>query len=135
MLIFAGGGAAERERVESIVAAHDYPFTHARDVPGTRIEFDKAMISIVLNVGGLIHTVKPSGELIDVRMGDLCKDSSKAQFVEQVTRAVFDVGRAIDAYPLDETYDDVCADHRATIMKFSGHVTSSLMTFSDALGA
>ncbi|MCH8879160.1 MAG: AMP-binding protein [Planctomycetes bacterium] len=135
MLIFAGGGAAERERVEAIVAAHDYPFTHARDVPGTRIEFDKAMISIVLNVGGLIYTVKPSGELIDLRMGDLCKDSSKAQFIEQVTRAVFDVGRAIDAYPADATYDEVWADHHATILKFAGHVTSSLKTFRDALGA
>ena len=37
-----------------------------RDVPGTRIEFDKAMISIVLNVGGLIHTVEPDGDLSDL---------------------------------------------------------------------
>ena len=134
MLIFAGGGAAERERIEAILTAHDYPFRHARDVPGTRIEFDKAMISIVLNVGGLIHTVEPSGELLDLRMGDLCKDSSKDQFVEQVSRAVFDVGRAIDAYAPDAAYDDVWADHRATIMKFAGHVTSSLKSFRDALG-
>jgi hypothetical protein len=72
--VFAGGGDRERERIETILTAHDYPFTHARDVPGTRVEFDKATISIVLNVGGLIHTVKPDGELIDLRMGDLCKD-------------------------------------------------------------
>ena len=132
-LVFAGGGEAERERVEAVLTAHDYSYTHARGVPGTRIEFDKAVISIVLNVGGLIHTVKPSGELIDLRMGDLCKDPTKADFVEQVTRAVFDVGRAIGAYPPDATYDDIWATHRATILAHAGHVTSSLKTFREAL--
>jgi len=132
-LLFAGGGGAERDRVESIVSAHGYPFKHARDVPGTRIEFDKAMISIVLNVGGLIHMVKPDGELIDLRMGDLCKDSSKADFVNRITRAVFDVGKSASAYPPEALFDEVWAEHRATIMSHAEHVTSSLKTFRDAL--
>ncbi|HUU99238.1 MAG TPA: AMP-binding protein [Phycisphaerae bacterium] len=132
-LVFAGGGDAERERIEAMLTAHDYPFTHARGVPGTRIEFDKATISIVLNVGGLIHTVKPDGELLDIRMGDLCKDSSKAEFVHKITRAVFDVGQAVGAYPADAVYEDIWATHRATILAHAGHVTSSLKTFRDAL--
>jgi hypothetical protein len=132
-LVFAGGGERERERVEAVLTDHNYPCMHVRGVPGTRIEFDKAMISIVLNVGGLIHTVKPSGELIDLRMGDLCKDPARADFVHDVTRAVFDVGKAIAAYGPDDSYDQVWAKHRATILKFSGHVTSSLKTFRDAL--
>jgi long-subunit acyl-CoA synthetase (AMP-forming) len=134
-LVFAGGGEAERNRIEEILTAHDYAFIHARGVPGTRIEFDKAMISIVLNVGGLIHTVRPDGELIDLRMGDLCKDPTKAGFVEQVTRAVFDVGRSIGAYPADAVYEEIWAGHRKTIMAFAGHVTSSLKFFRDALDA
>jgi hypothetical protein len=134
-LLFAGGGEAERDRIEAILNAHDYSYVHARGVPGTRIEFDKAMISIVLNVGGLIHTVKPDGDLIDLRMGDLCKDPTKADFVHETTRAVFDVGKAIEAYGADDSYDDVWAGHRATILKFSGHVTSSLKTFRDALAS
>lgn len=132
-IIFAGGGDFERERIETILTEHNYPFTHVKSATGTRIEFDKAMISIVLNVGGLIHTVKPNGELIDLRMGDLCKDDSKAEFVEKITRAVFDVGKAINAYSKEDTYDKVWAKHRATILKFAGHVTSSLKTFNDAL--
>jgi len=132
-VVFAGGGEPERQRIEAILTAHDYPFTHARGVPGTRIEFDKATISIVLNVGGLIHTVKPDGELIDLRMGDLCKDPSKAGFVHDVTHAVFTVGQAIGAYPPDVTYKDIWATHRATILAHAGHVTSSLKTFRDAL--
>ena len=132
-VVFAGGGDSERERIEMILTAHDYPFTHARGVPGTRIEFDKATISIVLNVGGLIHTVKPDGELTDIRMGDLCKDDSKADFVHRITRAVFDVGQAVGAYPADAVYEDIWATHRATILAHAGHVTSSLKTFRDAL--
>ncbi|MFQ5495707.1 MAG: AMP-binding protein, partial [Phycisphaerae bacterium] len=132
-LVFAGGSGAARARIEVILGAHGYPYTHARDVPGTRIEFDKAMISIVLNVGGLIHTVKESGELIDLRMGDLCKDPTKKEFVHRVTRAVFDVGLAVGAYPPDAGYDDIWAKHEATIQSFAGHVTSSLKTFRDAL--
>lgn len=132
-IVFAGGGDTERDRVEAILAAHDYPFTHARGVPGTRVEFDKAMISIVLNVGGLIHTVKPDGDLTDLRMGDLCKDPSKAEFVESITRAVFTVGQAAGAYPPDATYEDIWATHRRTIITHAGHVTSSLKTFHDAL--
>lgn len=132
-LLFAGGGRAERDRVEAILTAHGYPFTHARDVPGTRIEFDKAMISIVLNVGGLIHMVRPNGELIDLRMGDLCKDATKVDFVHRITRAVFDVGQAAGAYPAEARYEDVWAVHRATIMAHADHVTSSLKTFRDAL--
>jgi long-subunit acyl-CoA synthetase (AMP-forming) len=130
---FAGGGDFERQRVEAILTGHNYPFTHARDVPGTRIEFDKAMISIVLNVGGLIHMVKPDGELIDLRMGDLCKDPAQAEFVEQVTRAVFTVGQAAGAYPPAARYEDFWAGHRATILAHTEHVTSSLKTFRDAL--
>jgi len=134
-LLFAGGGEFERDRIETILTRHGYPCTHARGVPGTRIEFDKAMISIVLNVGGLIHMVKASGELIDLRMGDLCKDPSKADFVERVTRAVFDVGRAAGAYPPEAGYDEVWATHRGTIMAHAGHVTSSVKTFRDALSS
>ncbi|MHC4218404.1 MAG: AMP-binding protein [Planctomycetota bacterium] len=134
-LVFAGGGEQERDRVEAMLTTHEYPAVHVRGVPGTRIEFDKAMISIVLNVGGLIHTVKASGDLIDLRMGDLCKDPSKEDFIHEVTRAVFDVGKAIAAYGADDSYDDVWAKHRATILKFSGHVTSSLKTFRDALAS
>lgn len=132
-LVFAGGGDSERQRIEAILTAHDYPFSHARGVPGTRIEFDKAMISIVLNVGGLIHTIRPDGELIDLRMGDLCRDASRADLVRQITRAVFDVGQAVGAYPPDAVYEDVWAKHRATILAHAGHVTSSLKTFRDAL--
>ena len=132
-IVFAGGGEFERERVEAILKAHDYPFTHARGVPGVRIEFDKATISIVLNVGGLIHTVKPDGQLIDLRMGDLCKDPAMSDFVSRVTRAVFNVGKAVGAYPPDAAYEEIWAVHRATILAHSGHVTSSLKTFRDAL--
>jgi len=134
-LVFAGGGEAERLRIEAILTAHNYPFKHARGVPGTRVEFDKAMISIVLNVGGLIHMVTPEGALLDLRMGDLCKDPSKADFVQRVTRAVFDVGKAAGAYPPEASYDEVWAIHRATIMAHAGHVTSSVKSFRDALSA
>jgi len=132
-VVFAGGGDFERGRIEAILTAHDYPFKHARGVPGTRIEFDKAMISIVLNVGGLIQTVTPDGDLLDVRMGDLCKDASKAVFVRQLTRGVFDIGQAVGAYPAGAAYEDIWATHRATILAHAGHVTSSLKTFRDAL--
>ncbi|MBU0716989.1 MAG: AMP-binding protein [Planctomycetes bacterium] len=132
-IVFAGGGEVERRRIEVILTAHDYPYTHAQGVPGTRIEFDKAMISIVLNVGGLIHTVKPDGDLIDLRMGDLCKDPTKADFVQRITRGVFDVGQAVGAYPPEVAYEDVWSKHQATILAHAGHVTSSLKTFRDAL--
>ncbi len=132
-LVFAGGGEFERQRIEVILGQHGYPFTHAVGVPGTRIEFDKAMISIILNVGGLIHTVEPNGALIDLRMGDLCKDPNNAPFVRRVTRAVYDVGLASGAYPQDATYDEVWAGHLATIQAHAGHITSSLKTFREAL--
>ncbi|MHC5022868.1 MAG: hypothetical protein ACYTGG_02995, partial [Planctomycetota bacterium] len=132
-LLFAGGGADEGERVARILTEHDYPFTHIEGVPATRVEFDKAMISIVLNVGGLIHMVRPDGGCIDLRMGDLCSDPAKAEFVDEVTRAVFDVGLAIGAYPPETTYESVWAGHRETILKFRGHITSSVKAFREAL--
>ena len=134
-VVFAGGGDVERERIEAILGAHDYPFIHARGVPGTRIEFDKGMISIVLNVGGLIHAVKENGGLLDLRMGDLCKDPTKTEFVRQITEAVFNVGQAAGAYPREVTYEDIWPQHMATILAHAGHVTSSLKTFRDALAA
>lgn len=135
MILFAGGGEPERRRIEAILGAHGYPFKHAEGVPGTRIEFDKAMISIVLNVGGLIHTVKPDGALIDLRMGDLCKDATKAEFVSEITRAVFEVGQAVGAYGPECSYDAIWAGHRETILKFANHVTSSLKMLREALAA
>lgn len=130
---FAGGGQAEQDRVAKLLTDRQYPFRHVRDVPPKRIEFDKAMISIVLNVGGLIHAVAPDGELCDLRMGDLCSDPQHATFVQEATKAVFDVGQAAGAYSRVDHYEDVWAEHRATILRFAGHVTSSLKTFRDAL--
>ncbi len=132
-LLFAGGGEFERTRIEEIFNSHDYPYTHEHDASGTRIEFDKAMISIVLNVGGLIHTVKQSGEVIDLRMGDLCTDESKTEFITSITKATFDVGRIIGAYSNNDSYEEIWEHHRNTILKFAGHVTSSLKTFYDVL--
>ncbi|MDP6602483.1 MAG: AMP-binding protein [Phycisphaerales bacterium] len=132
-IVFAGGGGFEQERIAAILQAHDYPFTHVPNAPATRIEFDKAMISIVLNVGGLIHMVKPSGECIDLRMGDLCLDQSKDEFVRQITRGVFDVGQANGAYSSDATWEEVWEGHRNIILKNKGHVTSSVKDLSVAL--
>lgn len=134
-LAFAGGGERERQRIDAILKAHEYPFRHVQGVPRTRVEFDKAMISIVLNVGGLIHMVNPDGGLIDLRMGDLCKDPSKAAFVDRITRAVFDVGKAAKAYPPDAEYEKVWSGHHATIIAHADHVTSSVKSFRDAVAA
>ncbi|HJO16434.1 MAG TPA: DUF2889 domain-containing protein, partial [Phycisphaerales bacterium] len=132
-IVFAGGGEFEQERIAAILQQHDYSFTHVQNVPATRVEFDKAMISIVLNVGGLIHTVKPDGDCIDLRMGDLCVDPEKEAFVQEITRAVFDVGQANGAYASDATWEEVWQGHRNTILKFKGHVTSSVKDLSVAL--
>ncbi|MCP4246773.1 MAG: AMP-binding protein [bacterium] len=132
-IVFAGGGAFEQGRVAAVLSGHDYPFDHARGVPGTRIEFDKALISIVLNVGGLIHMVEPDGSLSDLRMGDLCQDPNRAPFVQQITRAVFDVGQAAGAYPPEAKYDEVWPGQRKMILTHAGHVTSSVKSFRDAL--
>lgn len=134
-MLFAGGGRIEQQRIEAVLAAHGYPCTLIRGVPASRIEFDKAMISVVLNVGGLIHTVRDDGELIDLRMGDLCRDPVHDEFVRTVTGAVFRVGRACGAYGPDDAYDRVWGNHRATIMRFADHVISSLKSFRDALEA
>jgi len=133
-LVFAGGGEHEQERVEAVLGAHAYPATRVRG-SATRVEFDKAMISIVLNVGGLIHTVRDDGDLIDLRMGDLCKDPAHAGFVQAVTRAVFDVGCSCGAYSEADDYQAVWAEHRAAILRSADHVTSSLKNFRDALDA
>lgn len=122
------------KRAAQILQAREYP-AKLINRPALRVEFDKAIISIVLNVGGLIHMVAPQGDLIDLRMGDLCLDESKADFVDQVTRAVYDVGTAAGAYGDHETYDEVWAGHRATILAHARHVTSSVKAFRDALAA
>jgi long-subunit acyl-CoA synthetase (AMP-forming) len=132
-IVFAGGGEFEQERIAAILQQHDYPFTHVQNVPATRIEFDKAMISIVLNVGGLIHMVKPDGDCIDLRMGDLCVDPEKEAFVNRITKAVFDVGQSNGAYASDATWEEVWEGHRSTILKYRGHVTSSVKDLSTAL--
>ncbi|VAX41002.1 hypothetical protein MNBD_PLANCTO03-1566, partial [hydrothermal vent metagenome] len=132
-IICASGGKAERERVVSILASRDYPCKSIADATGARIEFDKVMISIVLNVGGLIHVVNPDGSLNDLRMGDLCADPAKQEFIEQITRAVFTVGQSCGAYAPEDSYESVWAASLRTIQKSSGHITSSVKAFRDAL--
>ncbi|GEM_PF-40376 len=134
-VIFAGGSLASRERIVDILGAHKYPCRHIPDVPATRIEFDKAMISIVINIGGLIHMVKPDGDLIDLRMGDLCLDPSYAEFVDRITRAVFVVGRAAGAYGETDSYEQVWDGLRSIILAHAKHVTSSVKTFRDSVAA
>ncbi len=130
---FASGAELEVERIQAILNEKNYPFKYHKRLSGTRLEFDKAMISIVLNVGGLIHTVGDDGRILDVRMGDLCADSEKTEFVRKITESVFRVGKAIGVYTTEETYESIWAMHRETILKNRGHVTSSLKGFYDAL--
>ena len=132
-IICAGGGEAERERIVSILAERDYPCENVLDATGARIEFDKAMISIVLNVGGLIHVVNADGSLNDLRMGDLCADPSKKEFIDRMTRAVFDIGCRCGAYSANDKYGRVWSDAKSIIETVAGHVTSSIKTFRDAL--
>ncbi len=132
-IVCAGGGDDERERIASILGERDYPCESVADASGQRIEFNKAMISIVLNVGGLIHVVNPDGSLNDLRMGDLCADPAKHEFVDRITRAVFEVGRLSGAYTPDDSYDSVWSDSRSTIQRRAGHVTSSIKTLRDAI--
>lgn len=132
-VLCADGGDAERERIASILAERDYPCENVKDATGARIEFDKAMISIVLNIGGLIHVVNPDGSLSDLRMGDLCADPARREFVDRVTRAVFEVGRRCGAYNDRDSYDEVWRVSRGIIERAAGHVTSSIKTFRDAL--
>lgn len=134
-VIFAGGLPGARERVVEILGAHNYPCRHIPDVPATRIEFDKAMISIVINVGGLIHMVKADGSLIDLRMGDLCLDAAHAEFVDRITHAVYEVGLAAGAYGTGDTYEKVWGGLRSIILTHAKHVTSSVKTFRDAVAA
>ncbi len=130
---FAGCAELETERIEAILSEKDYEFIHHNRTSGTRLEFDKAMISIVLNVGGLINTVCEDGSIVDVRMGDLCADPEKTDFVRKITEAVYRVGKAIGVYREDETYESIWSVHRETILKNRGHVTSSLKGFYDSL--
>ncbi len=132
-IVCAGGGDAERKRIETILGERAYPCENVTDATGARIEFDKAMISIVLNVGGLIHVVNPDGSLNDLRMGDLCADPSKHAFIERITRAVYEVGCRCGAYSKDDSYDDVWCASKAIIERSAGHVTSSIKAFRDAL--
>ncbi len=134
-VLFAGGSLSARQRIVDILGAHQYPCRHIPDVPATRVEFDKAMISIVINVGGLIHMVKPDGDLIDLRMGDLCLDPTHAEFVDCITRGVFDVGQAVGAYGAGDTYERVWEGLRSIILAHAKHVTSSVKTFRDDLAA
>jgi long-subunit acyl-CoA synthetase (AMP-forming) len=134
-IVFSGGGQDAQDRVEAVFSEHGYPAVRIRGAPASRVEFDKAMISIVLNVGGLIHAVRDDGEIIDLRMGDLCLNPAHEEFVRTITRAVFDVGRSCGAYDPDDDYDAIWSEHRATILRSAGHVTSSLKAFRDALDA
>ena len=108
---FAGCAELEAERIEAILSDKDYAFIHHKRSSGTRLEIDKTMISIVLNVGGLIHTVDEDGSILDVRMGDLCADEEKTEFVRKITEAVYRVGKAIGVYREDETYESIWSVH------------------------
>ena len=121
----AGGDRSVRERCAGVLTSLGGWFEVADDASPTRVEFDKALINLTVNLLGQIAAIDAQGHFRPLTIGEILRGESRDD-AEELARRVIEVGRAVHAYRPDEHFDCLWAGIFQTCRELLEHVPSSL---------
>jgi hypothetical protein len=128
----AGGDAKLRAHVATLLTELGGWFELAGDASPTRVEFDKALVNLTANLLGQLAAIGDDGAFHRLTVGDiLALDHVEA--VRDLVVHVVDVGRAVRAYPADESIETIIAVMEASLRQHASHVPSSLQWIESGL--
>ncbi len=125
-------------RARSAAAAHlkgrGAWFEDAAEVPPTRVEFNKALVNLAINVFGQLEAIGPDGRFRVLTVGQIGAPSQHARIFGLV-EAVVNVGRGVGVYRAEETPQAIFEETLTWMLPAAEHVPSSLQWLEQQISA
>jgi hypothetical protein len=112
-------------------------FTFSIHTNPRRVEFEKAMINIATNTVAMVFTLDKKNKRlnkINIKNALTPSDTTHSRFVNELQRAVFEIGQHCGAFSESETFEKVWQPRQEQILKHdSTHISSSLYCFKSMI--
>lgn len=128
----AGGDIAQRERVAALLTARGGWFEVAATATPTRVEFDKALVNLAVNLLGQIEAIDPAGNFRLLTIREILSEEGSYEARELAQRVV-EVGRAVRAYSPTDDFEAIFAEVLASAREHLDHIPSSLQWIEQQL--
>jgi hypothetical protein len=128
-----GDRSARAAAVESLSRCGGW-FEDAGEMQPTRVEFNKALVNLAMNVFGQLASIDASGRFQALTVGEIAERVPKERILELV-EATMKVGRGVGVYRDDETPPAVLAELQLLLFSTAGHVPSSLQLLEQQIGS
>jgi hypothetical protein len=130
--VLAGGDPAARAQAARRLTRCGGWFEDAGEVPPTRVEFNKALVSLSINVFGQLASIDARGGFRALTVGEIGVPERHARILELV-KAVMHVGQGVGVYRPGESPDDIFHETLVSMRPASAHVPSSLQWLGQQL--
>ena len=121
----AGGNPSTRERCVSILTERGAWFEQAANSSPTRLEFDKALVNLAVNLLGQLLAIDSQGNFKILTVGEII-DSAYQSRIRQLVYQVFRVGQMVKVYDLREDVEVIYDQATQSALEHANHIPSSL---------
>ncbi len=121
----AGGNAATRSRCATILTERGALFEEAANSSATRLEFDKALVNLTVNLLGQLLAIDSEGHFQLLTVGEILDSAYQSRIRELVDR-VFRVGQMVKVYGLEEDVEVIFERAMKSAVEHANHIPSSL---------
>jgi len=130
--LLTGGDPAVRQRCAELLGARGGWFEVAPQSSPTRVEFDKALINLSVNLLGQLAAIDHDGSFRPLTVAEILRDDGRGESHELTARVV-EIGRAVRAYGPEEDVEAIWSEMLAGAATVAGHVPSSLQWIEQQL--
>jgi hypothetical protein len=129
-----GGDRPARAAAAELLTRWGSWFEDAGDLPPTRVEFNKALVNLAMNVFGQLASIDASGRFTPMTVGGIRDRIPEARILGLV-EAVMKVGRGVGVFRPAETTAEIFAELMVLLRATSSHVPSSIQWLQQQLKA
>jgi hypothetical protein len=123
--LLTGGDRVVRQTVVAELSKLGVWFEDAGTAKPTRVEFDKAIINLAMNVFGQLSAIDSEGRFRALTVGDITRSVPRERILELVTE-VMKVGNGVGVFLEDESPAATMAELQRQLAATAAHVPSSL---------
>jgi hypothetical protein len=109
-------------------------FEDAADMLPTRVEFNKALVNLAMNVFGQLASIDANGRFHALTVREIAQHVPQARILELVV-AIMKVGRGVGVYRENESPSVVLDELQQQLNSTSAHVPSSLQLLEQQIAA
>jgi hypothetical protein len=130
--LLTGGSRAARVDAARTLSRLGGWFEDAGEELPTRVEFNKALVNLAINVFGQLSAIDESGRFHLMRVGEIGCPARHGRILELV-EAVMHVGRGVGVYRADESPGEIFDQTMRSLAPVADHVPSSLQWLEQRL--